>query len=153
MLASVGPLDEGAQHVAVWNARHVARGIEAGHRRLGPLVDPDAGVAVPRAEADFGDVHLHHAPPVVGAAPLMKASAARPFVGVQDLLDLSDGLVRQMIQLQEHRPVAAGKLPVKFQHHLAAPVVALDEAVALAVGGVAAQRPGDVGAGWDRYSP
>lgn len=55
----------------------------------------------------------------------------------------------QVIELEEDRAIAALQLLVELQHHLAAPVVALDEALAPAVGGVAAQRasPGHVGAG------
>ena len=55
--------------------------------------------------------------------------------------------VGQVVELEEHRPVAALQLAVELQHHLAAPVVALDEALPSLVGGVAAERPRDVGAG------
>jgi len=54
---------------------------------------------VPRTEADLGDVHLHHAVAVVGAAPLVKAPAARSLVGVQDPFDPGDGLAGQMVRL------------------------------------------------------
>ena len=52
-----------------------------------------------------------------------------------------------MIELEEDRPIAAFKLAIEFEHHLAAPVIAFDEAVAFGIGGVAAERPGHIGAG------
>ena len=52
-----------------------------------------------------------------------------------------------MIELEKYRAVAAFQFLVELPHHLPAPVVALDEALTLIVGGVAAQGAGDIGAG------
>lgn len=49
-----------------------------------------------------------------------------------------------MVELQEHGAVAALQFLVELPHHLAAPVVAFDEAFALAVRGEAAERAGHV---------
>jgi hypothetical protein len=77
----------------------------------------------------------------------VELATAGALVAVQDLFDVLDGFLGQVIELEEHRAVAAFQFLVELPHHLPAPVVALDEAFALAVGGVAAQRAGDVGAG------
>ena len=68
----------------------------------------------------------------------------------KSLAQLSDGksvFLGQVIEFAEHRAVAALQFLVELPHHLPAPVVALDEAFALVVGGVATERAGDVGAG------
>ncbi len=129
------------------NAGAVARRVQAGDGALATLVGPDAGGAVAAAEADLRDVHLDHGLAVVGAAPFVEAATAGPLVGVQDVLDLADGFFRQVIQLQEHRALAAFEFVEELHHHLAAPVVALDEALARVVRGVAAERAGHVGTG------
>ena len=126
---------------------HVTRRVQALDRGLGLLVDPHPRRRVPAAKADLGDVHLDHLRAVVGAAIGVELAATRAFVAVQDLFDVLDGFLGQVIELEEHRAVAAFEFLVELPHHLAAPVVALDEAFALVVGGVAAQRAGDVGAG------
>ena len=66
---------------------------------------------------------------------------------MQDGFDGADGFLGEVVHLEVHRAVAALQLAPEFQHHLAAPVVAFDEALAFVVGGVAAERAGDVGAG------
>ena len=99
------------------------------------------------AKTDLRDVHLDHLRAVIGAAVGVELAATRAFVAVQDLFDVLDGFLGQVIELEEHRAVAAFEFLVELPHHLPAPVVALDEAFALVVGGVAAQRAGDVGAG------
>src|ERR1700733_11558491 len=99
------------------------------------------------AEPDLRNMHFDHTMPVVRAASRMETAAARTLVGVQDRLDLGDGFFCEMIDFEEHGAVSAFKLAIKFEHHLATPVVAFDEAVALRVGGVAAKRSCDVGAG------
>jgi hypothetical protein len=53
----------------------------------------------------------------------------------------------RMVELQEHRSRAALELAPELQHHLAGPVVALDEALAAVIGGIAAERSGHIGAG------
>ena len=49
---------------------------------------------------------------------------------------------RQVVQFQEHRTVAALQLAVKLHHHLTAPVIAFNEALASVICGVATERPG-----------
>ncbi|MNP96654.1 hypothetical protein D3C85_92410 [compost metagenome] len=102
---------------------------------------------MPAAKTDLGDVHLDHLRAVVGAAIGVELAATRTLVAVQDLFDVLDGFLGQMIELEEHRAIAAFQFLMELPHHLPAPVVALDEAFALVVGGVAAQGAGDVGAG------
>src|ERR1700691_152394 len=97
------------------------------------------------AQSDFGDMHLNHALSIVGAPSGVKTATARTLVGVEDLLDGNDCFLGQMIQLQKHRSLAALQLLIELPHHLPAPVIALDEALALAIGRVAPERPGDVG--------
>ena len=58
VLACDRAVGEGAEHVVVRHARHVAGGIKPGHRGARELVDEHAGGAVSRAKADLGDVHL-----------------------------------------------------------------------------------------------
>ncbi len=135
---------ECAEHVVVRDSRHVAGRVEPGHGRLRAGVHVHAGCAVAAAEADLGDVHLDHLAAVVGAAPGMETAAARPLVCMKDLLDGLDRFFREVVELQEHRAVAALQFLVELPHHLAAPVVAFDEAFALAVRGETAERAGDV---------
>src|SRR5690606_29317297 len=92
------------------------------------------------AETDLGNMHLDHLLAVVGTAPRMELATTRALIAVQDGLDVLDRFFGQVIQLQEDGPVAALQLLVELPHHLAAPVVALDEALALVVGGKAAER-------------
>jgi hypothetical protein len=127
-------VDEGAQHVVVRHAGHVARRMQPGHRGARMLVDPDTRGRVAAAQADLGDVHLDHALAVVGAAAGVEAAATRPLVGVQDRLDRRDRFLGQVVELQEHRALAALQFLEELPHHLAAPVVALDEALAFGVG-------------------
>lgn len=96
---------------------------------------------MPGAEADLGDVHLDHVLAVIGATVGVELPTAGALVAVQDLFDVLDGFLGQVIELEEHRTVAAFELLVELPHHLPAPVVALDEALALAVGGVTTQGP------------
>ena len=138
---------EGAEHVIVRHARHVAGGIEARHRGAREFVDEHAGRTVAGAEADLGDVHLDRLAAVVDAAPLLEQAACRTLDLVQRRFDLLDGLVVQMLELEEHRALAGQQLVVELQHHLAGPVVAFDEARALVVGGEGAEGTGDIGAG------
>ena len=138
---------ERAQHVIVRYACHVARGIEARYRGACELVDIDAGCAVAGAEPDLGNMHLDHPLAVVRAAIFVEPAARRPLDVVQHGLDLADGVAMQMVELQEHRPLAGLQFVIKLLHHLARPIVALDEAIALAVGGIGAERTGHIGAG------
>ena len=84
---------------------------------------------------------------IVGAAALWN----RPRVGRSTLCSVFsislDGLLVQMIELQEHRALAGLQLVVELEHHLARPVVAFDEARAVVVGREGAEGPGDIGAG------
>src|SRR5471032_1092996 len=98
------------------------------------------------AKADLRDMHLDHLLPVIGASSCMETPAARTFVGMKDVFDRLDRFLRQMIELQEHRPIAALQFLVKLPHHLAAPVVAFNEALALAIRREAAKRAGHVSA-------
>lgn len=92
-------------------------------------------------------MHLDHLRAVVGAAIGVELAATRALVAVQDFFDVLDGFLGQVIEFEEHRTIAAFQFLVELPHHLPAPVVALDEAFALVVGGVAAQRTGDISAG------
>src|SRR5471032_1135201 len=98
------------------------------------------------AKADLRDVHLHHLLPVIGASPGMKTSAARALVGMKDVFDRLDRFLRQMIEFQEHRPIAALQFLIKLPHHLTAPVVAFNKALALAVRRETAKRSGHISA-------
>src|SRR3954452_17227621 len=93
-------------------------------------------------------MHFDRTVAVVVAAPLMKAPARGPLVGVQDRFDLGDRLLKQVIQLEKHRAVAALQLAPELQHHLARPVVAFDESFAAIVRRIPSERAGDIGAGW-----
>ena len=99
------------------------------------------------AEADLGNVHLDHLLAVVGAAPGVELPATGAFVAMEDVLDGLDGFLRQVVELEEHRAIAAFEFLVELPHHLPAPVVAFDEALTPGVGGIATQRAGDVGTG------
>jgi hypothetical protein len=55
----------------------------------------------------------------------MEAAAARTLVGVRDGFDTGDGFLGQMVELEEHRAVAALEIVVELPHHLATPVIAL----------------------------
>src|SRR5476649_1514699 len=96
------------------------------------------------AKADLRDMHLDHLLPVVGASSRMETPSTRTFVGMKDVFDRLDRFLRQMIELQEHRPIAALQFLVKLPHHLTAPVIAFDKALALAVRREAAKRSGHV---------
>src|SRR5471032_2151104 len=96
------------------------------------------------AKTDLRDVHLDHLLPVIGASSRMETPAARALVGMKDVFDRLDRFLRQMIELQEHGPIAALQFLVKLPHHLAAPVVALNEALTLAVRREAAKRSGHI---------
>ena len=74
--------------------------------------------------------------PRVGRSTLCRIFSISPIV-----------FVVQMVELEEHRPLAGLQLVVELQHHLPGPVVAFDEARALVVGRVGAERPGHIGAG------
>ena len=147
IFASQLAVHKGAQHVVVRHAGQVARRIQAGYRGAGVLINPHARGRMAAAQADFRDVHLHHLLAVIGAAAFVETSAAGPLVGVQNFFDGADGFLGQMVQLEEHRAVAALQFVVELLHHLTAPVVALDEAFALVIGGKAAEWTGHIGAG------
>src|SRR5471030_1673458 len=98
------------------------------------------------AKTDLRDMHLDHLLPVIGASPCMETPAARTLVGMKDVFDRLDRFLRQMIELQEHRPIAALQFLVELPHHLAAPVVTFNKALALAVCRKAAKRSGHIGA-------
>ena len=140
-------IDERAEHVVVRHAGHIAGGIQARDRRAGVLVDPDARGAVARAQADLGDVHLDRG---CGSRCRARRGSARG-VGRSLVCRIRSISVmvssRRWSELEEDRAAAASAARGKLQHHLARPVVALDEAFALGVDRVAAERAGDVGAG------
>ena len=85
ILARIGAIDEGAEHVIVRHAGHFSRRIKARHGRARMFVDPDTGRAMAGAEADLGYVHLDHALAIIRPALRVEAAAARPLVGVEDL--------------------------------------------------------------------
>jgi len=64
-----------------------------------------------------------------------------PLVGVQDVLDLADGSSGQVVEFQNTGPLPPSSSLKKLHHHLAAPVVALDEGLAALLEGVAADGP------------
>ena len=137
---------ECAQHVVVGHAGKVARRVEPGHRGRGMLIHPHPGSRVATAQADFRDVHFHHTAAVVEMTSFVETPPARALVGMQDVLDGADRLFRQVIHLEENRAIAAFEFLVELHHHLAAPVVALDEALALGVGGIPSKGSCDIGA-------
>ncbi len=140
-------VDKGPNHVVVGHAGHIARRIQTGDCGFGPLVDPDARGAVAAAQADFRDIHLDAVGAVAFAPAFVEAASAGAFVIPQNGFDFVDGVVVEVVHLQVHRAFAGVQLFVDLQHHLAAPVVAVDEPVALGVGGVSAEGAGHVGAG------
>src|SRR5471032_1007297 len=97
-------------------------------------------------EANLRDVHLHHLLPVIGASSRMETPPARTFVGMKDVFDRLDRFLRQMIELQEHRSIAALKFLVELPHHLTAPVVTFNKALALAICREAAKRSSHISA-------
>ena len=139
--------DERADHVVVRHAGQVAGGVEAGDRGAGVVVHPYPRGGVAAAQADLGDVHLDVVGAVVVAAARVEGAARRALRRVQDRLQRGDGLLREMAELQVHRPPVAGHLRGELGHHLARPVVGVDEALAVPVDLVAAEGVGDVGAG------
>ena len=138
--------DERADHVVVRHAGQVAGGVQPGHGGLRVLVHPDAGRRVAAAQPDLGDVHLHVVGAVVVPAALVEGAPGRPLGVVQDPLDRGDRLLRQVGELEVDRAARGVDLRLHLGHHLAGPVVAVDEPVALGVDLVAAERVGDVGA-------
>src|ERR1700728_4399841 len=92
-------------------------------------------------------MHLDHALAVIRAAALMKAAARWTLDAMQDVLYLANGLGSEMIELQEHGSLAGSKLVVELEHHLAGPVIALDEAPSLVVGSICAERPRNISTG------
>jgi hypothetical protein len=79
--------------------------------------------------------------------PLLEQAAGRPLHLVQRRFDLLDGLLVQMLELQEHRPLTRLQFVVEFEHHLARPVVAFDEAASFVVRRIRAEGTGDIGTG------
>ena len=147
MLACDRTIGERAQHVIVRHARHVTGRVETGDGGAGEFVDEHAGRTMARAEADFRNMHLDHALAIIGAAVLVEAAARGPLDGVENRLDLADRVAVQMVELEEHRTLAGLQFAVELLHHLPGPVVAFDEAPALAVGRICTERAGDIGAG------
>src|SRR5690606_41799533 len=80
----------------------------------------------------------------------MELATAGPFVTVQNFLDGLDGFLSEVVELEKHRAVPAFKLLMEFPHHLSGPVIALDEALALVVGGIATERAGHIGRSEER---
>src|ERR1019366_9215342 len=78
---------ERPEEIVVRNARHVAGRVEAGHRGLAALVDPDTGRAVTAAQPDLRDVHLDEVLVVRLATTQVESTAARALGPVQDALD------------------------------------------------------------------
>ncbi len=141
------PEDERADHVVVRDAGQVAGGIQARDGGPGVVVDPYARGRVAAAQADLGDVHLDVVGAVVVAAAGVEGAARRAFRRVQDRLQRRDRLLRQVTELQVHRPPVAGHLGRELRHHVARPVVGVHEPFAVPVDLIAAEGIGDVGAG------
>lgn len=81
------------------------------------------------------------------SAKAMEASARGTLNIVKDVFDLGDGVFVQVIEPEKDRSLSGFELVVELEHHLAGPVIALDEPVALIVGRVASERPRDIGTG------
>ena len=153
VLAGQVAVDERADHVVVRHACQIARRVQPGNRGAGVFVDPHPGRGMPTAQADFGDVHLDVVGAVVVAAVGVERSPGGPLGGVQDVLQRGQRLVRQVRHLQIDRPAGRFDLALHLGHHLARPVVGVDEPFAERIDLVAAERVGHVGARRARCNP
>ena len=99
------------------------------------------------AEPDLGDVHLDVMGAVVVAAVGVERAAGRPLRGVQDVLQRGERLVGQMADLEVDGSARRLDLALHLGHHLAGPVVGVDEPLACGVDLVATERVGHVCAG------
>ena len=144
MLTRELAVDERADHVVVRHARQIACGVKTRHGGPGMLVDPHAGGGMATAEPDLGDVHLDVMGAVVVAAVGVERAAGRPLRGVQDVLQRGERLVGQMADLEVDGAARRLDLALHLGHHLARPVVGVDESFARGVDLVAAERIGHV---------
>src|SRR5271155_1728009 len=92
-------------------------------------------------------MHLDLVDAVLVPAANVESSAAWTLGAVQHALDLLERLGREVRELEIHRAVRRVELAVELEHHLPAPVVALDEAIAARIDGVTPERPRHVSAG------
>ena len=100
------------------------------------------------AESDFGYVHFDHFLAVVVATLFVETAAAWALVGVQNYFNFADGFFGEVVQLQEHRAVAALQFAVELHHHLATPVIAFNEALTGCVGRVTSKGAGHIRTSW-----
>src|SRR5690606_24334158 len=135
-----------ADHVVVRDAGEVPGRVQSRHGGRPVLVHPHAGGRVAAAQADLGDVHLHVVRAVVVAPAGVEDAAGGPFRGVQDVLQGGQALLGQVGEFQVDGPAGAVQLTLDLGHHLAGPVVGVDEPLAPVVDLVATERVGHVGA-------
>ncbi|MNF78672.1 hypothetical protein D3C84_608650 [compost metagenome] len=89
-------------------------------------------------------MQLDHVGPIVLAPAGMEPVPARPLVVVENRLNLGNRFIIEMRQLQVERPLAFVRHFPHIHNELAAPIVAACHPLALAVGGIAAERTCDV---------
>ena len=95
---------------------------------------------MPTAQTDFRDVHLDVVGAVVVTAIRVERATGRPLGGVQDVLQRGQGLIGQVADLEVDRPAGGFDLGFHLGHHLARPVVGVDEPLAECVDLIAAER-------------
>jgi hypothetical protein len=83
ILASDGAIDEGAQHIIVRHACHIASSVKPRHGRACMFVDPNTRGAMTGTKADFRNMHLDHVAAVIIAATGMKETTRRALDLVQ----------------------------------------------------------------------